>query len=135
MSTITNQDPTKIYKQYRRTLKNAAGAHAAQRRQNARATIVEKFGISYADLKALIAEEDAKAGITHEQPQAYIQEQAMLAEVNAAQKDFDANPVPCHCGSTDLVRVRPNHKAWEKDQVVLTTECYACWYQDNPRVP
>lgn len=68
-----NQQESKVYKKYRHhlTAQHKAGTHAAERRQNARALVVNEFNIPYAEVKRIVAEGDQLAGITHEAPKEY----------------------------------------------------------------
>lgn len=118
---------TTIYKNYRAVLafnKLHRLNHAAQRRQSARQTIVARYDIPFAELKALIAKHDLLEGITHEKGPDY---QNQL-EYDTAVKLYDMNPTACRCGNDDMVRVRPHPFRVKKDgSLIMTTLCYLCY--------
>jgi hypothetical protein len=121
MDTITED---KVYKRYRSALRAQHGGHAASRRQNARAAVVKKHGISYADLKDLVARHDAAHGITHEHTAEYTRSVELLK----AQEAYNENPVPCSsCGSNDTVRPRWNpFLAAVYAQFEIAVLCFEC---------
>lgn len=99
---------TKVYRNYRAALKsirssNSARPYAAGCRQFARRVTVERYGVTYAEVKRIVADHDAAAGITHAPGGDHL---ARLV-VEQARKDFDACPTPCpECGGLLFVRVR-----------------------------
>jgi hypothetical protein len=118
---------TRIYKNYRNVLKaenRHKENHAAQRRQRARKATVERYNISYVDLKTIIAKHDQINGITHEHTPDYLNE----LEYMEHQKAYDANPYPCRCGSTEIVRVRlhpVDYQIYGERNYIVT--CYMCY--------
>lgn len=115
---------TRIYNNYRAALRSQVGGRAASRRQAARKITVGRFGVSYAQVKEIVTRLDEVHGVTHEHTENYLRTLA----VQRAQEEYDRNPVPCQCGSTDMVRVRPNPYTLEiHGTSQLTTLCYACY--------
>jgi hypothetical protein len=69
-----NQHETDVYRKYRHQMKaqqKHAGLFAPEKRQRARAAVVEEFGIPYAEVKRIVALGDAESGLTHEKPKEY----------------------------------------------------------------
>lgn len=60
----------KVYQNYRAVVTSfpRSGGYPAQGRQAARQAVVEKFGISFAEVKRIVKEQDAVHGITHDKP-------------------------------------------------------------------
>lgn len=117
----------KIYNNYRAALSSYSRldfSHAAQRRQKARQVTVDRYNVPFAEVKRIVAEYDALNGVTHEQGQDY----AYKLQYEAAIKACEANPVPCKCGSTEMVRPRFNkHKANGSDTFDISVFCYMCY--------
>ena len=115
---------TRIYKNYRAalvSLRRANNDHSAQRRQAARKVTVDRYNIPYAELKQIIAKHDALNDITHEYGDDYL----LQLKYEAAEKEFTDNPVPCWCGSTDMVRPRLNPSGFTiDDELNLVTVCF-----------
>lgn len=118
-----------VYNNYRASLRRAnkgsgdRNSRAAQRRQSARKLTVERYGVSFAEVKRIVAKFDGLNGVTHDHTPQYSR-QLLLIEARA---DFEQNPVPCSCGETDTVRPRFNpfeveiHGNW-----VIGITCDAC---------
>ena len=78
----------------------------------------------YAELKRIINTHDAANGITHEKGEDYYQKM----EYENAVAAYEANPTPCSCGSTEMVRVRVNPYYMEiHNEFKLGTLCYDCY--------
>jgi hypothetical protein len=121
---------TRIYKNYRAALASLTAntsdsfTHAAQRRQSARKVTVDRYNVPYAELKRIISTHDTVNGITHEKGEDYYQKMEYENAVTA----YEANPTPCHCGSTKMVRVRVDPYYMEiHNEFKLGTLCYECY--------
>jgi hypothetical protein len=64
--------------------------HAAVRRANARAAVAARHHLTEQEVRIIVRDKDAEAGVMHTYP---------MAEFIAAQKELDANPRLCECGS------------------------------------
>lgn len=132
MSTITRSVKSEqaIYKTYRAALTSLRKAsysrdsRSAERRQRARQIVCERYKVSHAIVKDIVARKDQEAGITHEHTPQYL---AML-EFQKAREEFEKNPVACHCGSNEIVNVRWDPYEYEiYSQHKLVTSCYGCY--------
>lgn len=67
-------EPTRdsIYRAYRVALKSMRGGHAAERKNRARKIIVERYKVSFQELKEIIAEGDKARNLTHEHTEQYL---------------------------------------------------------------
>lgn len=128
---MDTQREIQIYNNYRSALtaiNRCKGDHAAQRRNSARKITVDRYNVSFADLKRIIREQDEARGVTHEHPAGYALELERENEYAAAVEAYNANPVPCQCGNTELVRVRVNPYEIEINDVWrLMVRCYECY--------
>lgn len=96
----------KIYKNYRAALHSYRSTsrrpRAAAIRQNARAVTVKRYGIPWAEVKRIVAEQDRIHGIEHD----YSTREHHKAVLDAL-KSFEDSPTPCAtCGGSEEVRVR-----------------------------
>ena len=116
----------RIYKSYRATLTSGTrSSHAAQRRQHVRQVTVDRYKVPFAEVKRIVAEQDAIHGITHEHGEDY-KEQLRYEE---AVKNFKAAPHPCDCGNTENVRVRTNpFEAEINERIVYMVSCNSCYF-------
>lgn len=64
--------------------------HAAVRRANARAAVAARHHLTEHEVRVIVRDKDAEAGVVHTYPR---------AEFIATQKELDANPRLCECGS------------------------------------
>jgi hypothetical protein len=122
----------RIYNNYRAALaeqnRGIKPAHAAQRRNTARKLTVKRYNVSFAEIKRIVNEHDTKNGVTHEHPAGYAQALERQNAFDAADAAYKANPVPCRCGSTELVRVRVDPYEMEiYEKFRLMTSCYSCY--------
>lgn len=123
-SQVTPED--KIYKNYRAALAAQKDHRAAARRQAARKMTVERYNVSYAQVKEIVARHDALTGITHEHTADYLRE----LEFQAAQAEYDKNPVPCACGSEEMVRVRYDPFDLEVHGIYrMSVKCFECYLE------
>lgn len=115
---------TRVYNNYRAALRAQTAPRAGARRQAARKMTVERYNLPYAQVKDIVARFDAANDVTHEHTPEYL---AHL-EIERAQAEYDANPVPCtQCGSEEMVRVRCDPSTYQtKGEVILTTLCFRC---------
>lgn len=124
---MDTQLETKIYKNYRAALRAINNVHygrAAERRNDARKVTVARYNIPFDKLKEIIKKHDEINGVTHEHTPQYSRE----LELREAQKAYDAHPVPCHCGSTDMVRPRWSEYEIEiHDNFEIRVSCYVCY--------
>lgn len=60
----------KIYKNYRAVMRKKIGGFPAIDRQRARKACVERYGVSYKEVKRIVEKHDAINGITHEKQDA-----------------------------------------------------------------
>lgn len=99
--------------------------HAAQRRNAARKITVERYKVSFAEVKRIVNEQDALKGITHKHNERYVH----TLELFHANEAYKANPVPCPwCGNTDDVEVRFNPFDVEiYNTFNLITSCEECY--------
>lgn len=109
-------DNSAVYSNYRASLRaqrRSDGAHGrtAARKQNALKLTADRYGIRIGEVKNIVRQEDAKNGITHEQPEDYRAELAFMAVMEEAKRAFGESPCSS-CGadnSSGLVRPRfPN---------------------------
>lgn len=96
---------------------------AAARRQTARKRTVEHYNIPFGEVKRIVSKLDKANGITHDHTPQYLQ----MLEFNAAVEEFKKNPYPCHCGSTELVRVRATPDESGDAEFSTVTCCYSCY--------
>jgi hypothetical protein len=96
---------------------------AAARRQTARKLTVEHYNIPFGEVKRIVSKLDVNNGITHEHTPQYLQ----MLEFTAAVEEFEKNPHPCSCGSTELVRVRATPDDREDAVFSTITSCYICY--------
>jgi hypothetical protein len=68
--------------------------HAAVRRANARAAVAARHHLTEQEVRIIVRDMDAEVGVVHTYP---------MAEFIAAQKELDANPRLCKCGSGEQV--------------------------------
>ena len=69
---MEEQQEIKIYKNYRaalRTHRSRGEGYPARARQFARKVTVERYGVSYAEVKGIVRKYDAINGITHFAPE------------------------------------------------------------------
>lgn len=132
MSTITRSVKSEqaIYKTYRAALtslrkaSNSRDSRSAERRQRARQIVCERYKVSHATVKDIVARKDQEAGVTHEHTHQYL----VILELQKAREEFEKNPVPCHCGSEEMVTVRWDPYEYEiYDKRKLMTSCYQCY--------
>jgi len=127
MSTAKTLD-NRVYNHYRLVLKNLRGGRASTRKQRARVLTSERYHLPISQVKQVVRDFDEKNGVTHEHPVSYLRQLEADKLVSEAQAEYDANPVPCHCGSTELVRARLNPFEVEiHEQLVVMVTCYMCY--------
>jgi len=113
-----------IYGAYRMTLKSRLEKRAGARKQAARSIIAKRYKIGHAEIKRIVNEQDVLNGVTHEHTNAYLDELAL----EAAQSEFERNPVPCGCGNTEMVRVRVDPFMYEIHGVIqMRVMCFLCY--------
>lgn len=123
--------PARVYSNYRATLRSRprnVHSRAAERKQYAREVTSIRFNLPISEVKSIVREFDIANGITHEHPEPYMKELAVAKRFTAAQAAYDANPTPCKCGNTELVRVRPHPIAFaERSEWVVLLSCFECY--------
>lgn len=122
-----DQHEQNAYNNYRAALRSLGG-YAPARRQEARRLTVERYGISYKTLKAIIKKYDEANGIVHDENK-YGYDKRAVAD---AQKEYDQNPTPCtECAAdTDEDIVRPRldvRHLHDTGNTRIVTTCYVCW--------
>lgn len=107
MSTITRSVKSEqaIYKTYRAALtslrkaSNSRDSRSAERRQRARQIVCERYKVSHAIVKDIVARKDQEAGITHEHTPQYL---AMLELQKARKESEKAIDVSIRYGKTSM---------------------------------
>lgn len=70
MSTETDE---KLYRAYRGVLRKQASHRAGARRNQARIIITERYGVSFQELKRIVADGDERHGVNHPHSPEYLQ--------------------------------------------------------------
>ncbi len=116
-----------IYGNYRMALKALRGGTAGERKQRAREMIVDRYHISFRDLKEIINREDERNKVTHEHTEAYLKlfkyEQAfdelVLKHKNSPQACFI-------CGTQENTAVRIDPVKRENREWEAIVSCEPC---------
>lgn len=122
----------KIYQAYRGVLRKQTAVRAALRRNAARRIIVERYGVSFADLKAIVSAGDEANGVDHPDSPEYLsnlrfdrEEQELIAkhgsvcpECNEEDKKFVRARI-----DSDLVL---KHRLGQQDPE-LVYSCFDCY--------
>lgn len=119
-----------VYRHYRNMLRLQRGGHAAQRRQAARKLTVDRYNVTYVDVKRIVAEQDALNGVVHASP--LTADKLQVARYNLFVKEWNANPIGCACENTELVRPRLNQRSSNPEFVV---NCLVCDMKARGELP
>lgn len=135
---LTEELEERVYKAYRLTLKsfrresNGSTCRAAERRNRARKVVVERYNVSFQDIKRIIAKYDNINGVTHPDDPAYV----LTRQFKVAEGEYLKNPAKScpKCGGNDEVRMRPAPVEWqvynEFYPTVLCDPCYTILEED-----
>lgn len=130
MSELSVDFEKRVYQAYRLTLKqlkkaaNGSSCRAADRRNRARQVVVTRYNVSFQEVKRIVAKFDALNNITHEPDRRY----GIVLNLQKAREEFQANPVPCSCGSQYNVNVHYNPFDVEiYGEYVLVVSCDTCY--------
>lgn len=70
---MDNKRQQQIYDNYRMALRSSYGHRAGERKQHARVMIVDRYQISFKELKDIVTQGDEENGIKHEHTKGYLQ--------------------------------------------------------------
>ncbi len=124
----------RIYNAYRLALRsfrradNGSTCRAADRRNRARKVVVDRYNVSFQQVKAIVAKFDELKNIEHPDDPNYL---VRLNFLNA-REEYRKNPVEAcpSCGSTELVDLRINPFEVEINNVVqYMISCFKCYYE------
>ncbi len=134
---LTAEKIDSVYGNYRTTLKSLKGNHAAGRRQKAREVVSDRQKIPVSIVKAVVAVQDEKHGVTHEHTDSYTERldydilAAQLVERHGGKKECP------NCGKVPedaSVKVRVNPFAAElyevRQPMLSCLDCYVTVEED-----
>lgn len=129
-----NHNSHNIYGAYRTTLRSMSGGRAGERKQRALKIVADRYKTPSSQVKAIVRENDAVKGITHEAPKIDPVAQRFYNQVEYLNSINDGT---CHLPTHDetQTRVSPENNAssvrftdWAqplKGRILLS--CFACY--------
>lgn len=126
MSAIHSDE--KIYRAYRVALRKQIAPRASMRRNTARQIIVERYNVSFQDLKAIVVAGDKANGVDHPHSPEYLQNLRFASEAHKLEEKHGS--VCPQCGSEDeeFVRARIDSEAVlmgrEREVFYSCFDCY-----------
>lgn len=124
----------RIYNAYRLTLRSLRRSdsdrtcRAADRRNRARKAVVDRYNVSFQQVKAIVAKFDEFKNIEHPDDPNYL---IRLNFLNA-REEYRKHPVEAcpSCGSNELVNLRINPFEVEINNVIrYMVSCFKCYYE------
>lgn len=127
-----NSEDDKVYRAYRSVLRKMRGTRASTRRNSARHIIVERYNVSFQDLKRIVQEGDAIHGIEHPHSPEYLAKLKFAKDARELEEKY-ADYAGCpRCKRTDTLepRVRVDPFAAEiYDELKALYTCFECYLE------
>lgn len=126
-ATELNAEDEKLYRAYRSVLRKMQGNRASTRRNSARHIIVERYNVSFQNLKKIVQAGDAIHGVEHPHTPEYLAKLKFAKDARILEEKF-ADYAGCpRCEKTDVLEIRTRAHPVDRELYSELKPLYTCF--------
>lgn len=122
-----NVEDEKVYGAYRSTLRKMTGNRAGARRNAARHIIVERYNVSFRDLKKIVQEGDAIHGVEHPHTPEYLAKLKFATDARLLEEEYSSYTGCPQCKNVDAFEVRVRVNPFDIEVYSEYNPLYTCF--------